>query len=177
MSLTRRLLCLVLLGACGGGPQDPLDPDVVDGVAKAEGDAEGDDRSGTYLIHATDMRACDCQEVQGVDLCDADLTQIGDGSLVALTQTDGYLLLAPATAPGLLSLTGSLDADGAFDLGGIYDVGSVLGEGDIVTRLTGEFSDADRFTALLRTRVSGTLDGESVDCTTELDVTGERQPP
>ena len=173
----RRLLCFVLLGACGSDPQDPLDPDVVDGVAKGEGDAEGDDRSGTYSIQVTTMHACDCGEVMGIDLCDADLTQIRDGSRVALTQTDGYLLLEPATAQGLLSLTGSLDASGAFDLGGLYDLSSVLGEGDLVTRLTGEFSDQGRFTGLLRTRVSGTLDGEAVDCTTEVDVAGERQTP
>jgi len=176
--MTRRLLALVLLAACGAEP-DPLDPGEIDDVAKGEGDADGDARSGTYLIAATSTRACDCAEVQGIDLCDADLTQIGDGSLVTLMQTDGYLLLSPASAPGLLSLTGSLDADGSFDLGGLYDLSSVVGEGDLVTRLTGEFAGADRFTALLRTRVSGTLDGEPVDCRTEVDVTGERQtsPP
>lgn len=171
---TRRLLALVLLGACGAEP-DPLDPEVIDDVAKSGGDAEGDARSGTYRIAATTTRACDCQEVQGIDLCDASLTQLGDGSSVVLTQTDGYLLLEPANAPVPLALTGSLDAAGAFDLGGLYDLSSVLGEGDLVTRLTGEFSGDDRFTALLRTRVSGTLDGESVDCRTEVDVTGERQ--
>jgi hypothetical protein len=174
-------LCTVLLCcACTpDAPVDPLDPAAVDDAAKGEGDAEGDAHSGSYVLHATGMRACDCPEVQGFDLCAADLTQLGDAAVVTFTQADGYLVLAPKTAPETLSLTGSITADGSFDLGGLYDLGTVLGEGDLFTRLTGEFTDTDHLTAVLLTRVDGTLGNDVVDCRTEVDLTGERvsDPP
>ncbi|MBL9100478.1 MAG: hypothetical protein JNL82_05960 [Myxococcales bacterium] len=175
-AFTRLRALVPALGlACGSAaPEDPLDPDAVDEVAKGEGDAEGDARSGAYRLTAEGPRTCDCPEIEGFDLCAADLTALGDQAVVELTQADGYLLLAPRSAPDLLSLAGSLDRDGAFDLGGIYDLASVLGDGDLYTRMTGEFTGADRFAAVLRSRISGTIQGQSVDCRTEVDLTGER---
>lgn len=172
---TRRLLVFVLLGACSGGEPDPLDPDVIDMVGKGQGDAEGDARSGVYVLHTAGERSCDCPTVMEFDLCEADFTQIGDNAVVTFDQSDGYLLLAPEAAPGTLSLTGSLDADGTFDLAGVYDLGSILGDLDLTTRLGGEFAGADRFTALLRTRIRGTIQGDDIDCRTEQGVTGKRQ--
>lgn len=171
------LLLLSLLLACGAPePTDPLDPDAVDEVAKGEGDAEGVDRSGTYRLRAAAMSACDCPEIEGFDLCAADITQLRDDAVVGLTQADGYLVLAPQAAPDILALAGSLDADGTFDLGGIYDLASVFGDGDLYTRMTGEFTDADHFTAVLRSRIDGTINDQAIDCRTEVDLTGERIP-
>jgi hypothetical protein len=172
---TRRLLAFAFLCACGDGELDPLDPDVIDMVGKSGGDAEGDARSGAYVLNAAGARACDCPTVQGFDLCEIDVTQIRDDAVVTFDQSDGYLLLTPAAAPGTLALSGSLDADGAFDLAGVYDLGSIFADVTLTTRLSGEFTGATRFTALLRTRIRGTLEADEIDCRTELDVTGERQ--
>jgi hypothetical protein len=179
VSLPRRLAaCVALLGACPSAPPaDPLDPDEVDEVAKSGGDAEGDARSGSYRLQAGSVAACDCPEVQGVDLCAASLTGLGDDSVVLVTQSDGYLLLAPEVAPGSLALGGSIDADGGFDLAGVYDLASVFGEGSLTTRMTGAFENTDRFAAVLHTRVDGTVLGDAIDCRTELDLTGERIDP
>lgn len=176
MSTPGRLpLCVALLGACTAAPPaDPLDPDTVDDVAKAEGDADGDAHSGTYRLRAGGVAACDCPEIQGIDLCGVDVTGLGDDAVVLLTQSDGYLLLSPEVAPGTLALGGSIADDGAFDLAGIYDLASVFDDGSLTTRMTGEFTSPDRFTAVVRTRIDGSFFGEAVDCRTELDVTGER---
>jgi hypothetical protein len=169
----RPLALGIMLGACASAP-DPLDPDAIDDIAKDEGDAEGDARSGTYLLKATGTRACDCPQVQGIDLCAFDLVALRDGSRVDIAQYDGYLLLTPTGAPAGLALTGPLDGGGDFDLGGLYDLGTALGEGSLLTRMIGAFTGPDRFTATLRTRIDGSFGDDSVDCRTEIDLTGER---
>jgi hypothetical protein len=171
-----RAALLLVLSACSAAPPvDPLDPDEVEDAAQGEGDAQGSARGGTYALAVPGEATCDCPEVMGVDLCDADLTRLASGgATVTVTHADGYLTLAPTGAEALLSLSGSLDADGAFDLGGIYDLSSVLGDGELLTRLTGEFTSDDRFTATLRDRVRGAFGDQSVDCRHEVEVMGER---
>ena len=95
-----------------------------------------------------------------------------------VVHTDGFVLLRYQD----LSLTGPIDADGDFAAGGLFDMTTLVSEGDIVTRIDGEFGtnrDGDRgFEATLRHRLRGSAAVElgspdsmqSVDCTETFSV-------
>lgn len=166
----RLLACAALLAACDDPEPDALDPAVVDAVAKSEGDADGDARSGFYALTTTESRTCDCPELQGFDLCSVNFAQIGGGSASEFVQYDGYLLFSPDSET---PMSGRVDDDGSFDLGGLGDLDTLFTAGEMVTRLTGEFS-GDTLTAVLRTRFDGTILEEPVHCRTEVELAGTR---
>ncbi len=164
---------LVPLLACAQSEPDVLDPEVIQEAAEAEGDAQGSDYSGTYLVSTDASSACDCPTVAGMDLCDNELTSLAAvGGVVDLVQTDGTLILSEDAE--LLTLSGALDADGSFDLGGVYGFSSVVGEVSVYIHLIGGFTDEDRFTGALHSRAVGTYDGDDIDCRTQVELAGLR---
>ena len=168
------LLAACLLLACQTSePDDPLDPDVIQEAAEAEGDARGTDFSGRFDLSLDTTGACNCPEIAGMDLCHNELTTLTTaGGSATLTQSDGYLVLS--ADEGLLSLTGAIDDDDSFDLAGIYGFGAVVGEVSLYIHLLGGFSSQDRFSATLHSRTRGTFNGEAVDCRTEIPLYGTR---
>ena len=185
-ALSRLLALAPLAGGltCSHAEPDPLDPDVVEDIAKEQGDAEGSDRSGAYTLKVADTPTCDCPATSEIALCSVDLTTFTNMGVVAhLTQNDGALVLA-AEGPesgvdfvGDLTLSGPLDSSGDFDLGGIYDLGSLISAGNLYIRLTGRFTGADRFEATLSDRARGSYGDQSIDCRTEAQVVGTRVAP
>ncbi len=169
-------MAIALLAGCSEpAPVDPLDPEVVQEAAEAEGDARGAERSGTFAVTLGAASGCDCPPVMQVDLCVNDLTTLAEmGGAVTLTQSDGFLVLTEDM--GLLNLSGALQASGEFDVAGIYGFGSVLGELGLYVRLVGRFTSADRFTGTVASRALGDLDDEDIDCRNDVEVIGTRIP-
>jgi hypothetical protein len=164
---------LVPLLACSQPEADVLDPEVIKEAAEAEGDAEGSDYSGTYLVTTDASGVCDCPTIAGMDLCDNELTSLAAvGGVVELVQTDGTLILSEDAE--LLTLSGALNADGSFDLGGVYGFSGVVGEISVYIHLIGAFSSEQRFTGALHSRALGDYNGDPIDCRTEVELEGLR---
>ena len=170
-----RWLALLLSACAPDGPADPLDPGEIEQVAKSQGDAAGSDRSGRYLLELTSTPTCDCPTIYEMDLCNNDVSVLAStGGRVSLSQTDGFLLITEDM--GLLTLSGAIEASGEFDVAAINGFASALGEVALYARLTGSFSDPDRFTGTVQTRALGEVDGDDIDCRTEAAVSGVRTP-
>jgi hypothetical protein len=159
--------------ACTQPEPDVLDPEVIKEAAEAQGDAEGSDYSGTYVVATDASGVCDCPTVAGMDLCNNELTSLAAvGGVIELVQTDGTLILSEDAE--LLTLSGALNADGSFDLGGVYGFSGVVGEISVYIHLIGGFSSEQRFTGALHSRAVGEYQGDDIDCRTEVELDGTR---
>lgn len=166
--MTRPLLfALALLApACGS---DGLERSDVEDLAP--GDATGSDASGVYELELF-ARDClgSCLVRAGVitaSLCDAGELAT---EIVEVTQTDGRLVMDSA---GLVveRITGGIDADGSFEVGGF---GTQYGGSVAVAVYSSGTLEGDRFTGTAQSRGSGSVEGNSIDCTAIYEISGVR---
>lgn len=170
-------LAPLLLLTCSEPEPDPLDPGVVEDIAREEGDAEGSDQSGQYVFESVGTPTCDCPMTSQIALCSVDLSTLTTiGVEINIIQSDGALVISAEGPDGAIALSGAIDADGGFDVGGVYNLSSVIGEADIFIRLTGTFSAPGSLTASLLDRVKGQFGDQSIDCRTEGEVAATRVP-
>jgi hypothetical protein len=161
------LAVLLALGAgCIGdeGDGDPLDRDHIDALARAQGSASGNARSGPISL-ALATETCDCPTVeldaQPVDLC-ALVYSPFDSAMPTLSEGSGVLGL---TLDAIL-LTGAIDADGRFVIAGIQDLSNLGGSLELLRRMDGQFEAGDaRAEGWAGQRLVGELVvGERIDC-------------
>jgi hypothetical protein len=169
-------LCGLLAVGCGEEAGD-LDPDVVNRLARTQGNAVGFDLSGEYEIHVTvDCGECPpvlflpqlsmCTALGGVASAGADVVAIG-----TLVQSDGTLLINALDIGG----TGPLDSDGLFAVGRVADLTTAISEGHVVLRVDGGFDlEAERptFEATMRQRIEGKVGDLEADCLQTFDLVG-----
>lgn len=156
-------------------PPDPLDPQTLMDIARAGGDAEGEDLSGRYAVVA-DSTDCDCPESAGLDLCAPEFAVLaGLTGPILVTQTGGYLTWVPEGG-GALGMSGAVGRDGSFELAAIYDLGTLLSEGGVYARLDGEFGAGRQIRGDLDLRVVGTFEDDPLDCRLRFEVSGAPAP-
>ena len=166
--LLRRAALLVALAACEGEP-DPLDADVLQQLARAQGDAEGDAFAGLYLLVGEAEGACDCPKVQGFDLCV--VLSLGAGVVpVDAAHYDGLLVLDLAET---VAYVGGVDRGGDFAVAAIVDASLIAATGDLHSRIDGAFTDR-AFTGVLQNRLVGTYLGDPIDCRARVALTADR---
>lgn len=176
-------LVATLGSACkDDGAGDPLSADAIDSISQSQGDASGDDWSGTYLTEFA-LLSCDCPTVQmemggmpiEFDICEAvDFAPEDGNSPASLLQTEGLLLLELEDSG---QMTGPIDADGNFSVGSRVNLDSLLFENEFLGRIDGEL-DTDEgnahFTALYQQRVVADYLDEHIDCRAKFDLDGTR---
>ena len=168
--LLRPAALLLALAACEGDP-DPLDVDVLQQLARTQGDAEGDAFAGLYFMVGERESGCDCPEVQGFDLCV--VLSLGAGVVPAqAAQYDGLLVLDLAQT---VAYIGGVDRGGDFAVAAILDASLVAATGDLHSRIDGAFTDQG-FTGALQNRLVGTYLGDPIDCRARVALTATRAP-
>ncbi len=152
-------LCLAVAGpACAAEEEDPLSVEALQRVARAQGDAEGQDLAGNYAVSGEGLE-CDCPEVDGLDLCG--LLSIDAPVLPAeVSHYDGLVVLEIS---GTIALIGGTWADGSFTAASILDAGVIGTGGEILSLVEGSFSE-DGFTGEMVNRFVGVYSGEELDC-------------
>ena len=151
---------------CGADPDpvDPLDPELLRELARAQGTASGSARSGTFVLElATD--SCDCPSVefegQAVDICTFAALS---GAAVELLEGSGVLAIADGTESMFMMLRGAIEADGSFIVAETRNLTTLVGPLDALRRMDGQFLDESSAEGWAGQRLIGELGGEHVDC-------------
>ena len=173
-SFYRRCLPLALLAAwgsaCGAEDEDPLSVESLQRVARAQGDAEGQELAGNYVLSG-EGQDCDCPEVEGLDLCG--LLSIDAPVLpAAVSHYDGLVVIEIS---GTLSLIGGAWSDGSFAVASILDAGIIGTGGEILSLVEGTF-DENGFSGEMVNRFVGAYLGEEYDCRGGSELTALRVP-
>ncbi len=158
-SMPRTVLALaatVLIAGCGGGD---LDTDDVTNLPA--GDGQGTAASGTYSVRF-DTTSCVGRCQSPVVIC-----RDGEGSNGQMTavQRDGSFTVVAIGG----TLTGGIDRDGSFTVGALIPFRGL----DAAARWDGQ-SSSNSLTGSMELHVTGTVEGQDVDCTTSADVTATR---
>lgn len=168
---TLAILALAVVG-CSTPPEDPLSDEAIEDVISDEGDADGDQWSGTYAL-ALSQTTCDCPTIAGViNLCE----QIATGNQVEVdvVQTGGYVQVAIEG----YQLGGPVDQTGSFAAAGLFDLTTVVSNGDLTVRLDGQFmkgsSDTANLEGVLVFRIDGSLAQEDLVCERSDNADGPR---
>jgi hypothetical protein len=165
-ALTLVISSMALSAGCFAdeGSDDPLARDRIRALARAQGSASGDARSGPITLVLT-TEACDCPtlevDAQPVDLCALVHSQF-DSATPILAEGSGVLGL---TLDPIL-LTGAIDADGRFVIAGIQDLSNLGVSLEALRRMDGQFEPGDaRAEGWAGQRLVGELlSGEAIDC-------------
>jgi len=164
LTAASRALALLLASSACEEP-DPLDPDELQRLARAQGDARGGDYAGLYLMTGR-SGACACPELQGVDLCRT--LSLGDAAIpVVASQHDGLIVLELAD---IVAYLGGVDRDGTFAVAAILNAGLIAATGELLSRIDGEFSDGG-FVGVLQNRLVGAYLAREVDCRVSTELT------
>lgn len=163
--------CLSVMTGCGSSQ---LSKEEVTSIPP--GNATGSSRSGAYSIEVK-TRSCSGQcpsfKVLGftVRICSEGST---NSELITVTQTDGVLEVSGLSSSMYVQqLKGGIDADGSFDVGG-YQIQENADVG-VAARVKGTIDDQGRIVARASAYGNGTVDGKTVSCTGEFELTGERR--
>ena len=171
---SRRSLPLALVAcvaACVAEDEDPLSLESLQRVARAQGDAEGQDLAGSYAVSGEAL-GCDCPELEGLDLCG--LLSIDAPVLpAAVSHFDGLVVI---DISGTISLIGGVWSDGRFAAASILDAGIIGTGGEVLSLVEGSF-DGEGFAGEMVNRFSGAYLGEEIDCRGASELTGLRIPP
>lgn len=153
---------LTVSAACGSGSEsiDPLDPELVHELTRAQGTASGDARSGIFELQFS-IDTCDCPilevERQTIDLC-----TISSGTFTS-ELNEGSGALAISTQAGLF--TGAIELDDSFVVAGITDLTTLAGPLESLRRMDGQFSsDDDSAQGWAGQRLIGEIPGQTIDC-------------
>jgi hypothetical protein len=166
----RPVLLVLSLGACPAEQStDPLDPATIAALAEAEGDAEGADFDGQYIVSST-QQSCECRQGADPNPCAA---LAGLDGLVDITHIGGYLTLVPIGSTFMFDLSGGVDGDGSFALAAISGIDSLVSSGSIYLRLDGSIEGLE-LAGELAYRLLGTLGDTALDCRATYTVTGFR---
>ncbi len=156
--------------ACVAEDEDPLSLEALQRVARAQGDAEGQDLSANYVVSG-DALGCDCPEIEGLDLCG--ILSIDAPVLpAAVSHYDGLVVIEIS---GTISLIGGVWSDGSFAVASILDAGVIGTGGEILSLVEGTFDD-EGFVGEMVNRFSGAYLGEAIDCRGTSALTGLRTP-
>ena len=174
-SFPGRTLSLALIAAwtaaCVAEDEDPLSQEALQRVARAQGDAEGQELSANYVVGG-DAQGCDCPEIEGLDLCG--ILSIDAPVLpAAVSHYDGLVVIEIS---GTISLIGGVWSDGSFAVASILDAGVIGTGGEILSLVEGTF-DEEGFVGEMVNRFSGAYLGEAIDCRGTSELTGLRSPP
>lgn len=156
------LLLVSLLGCSdASSPDDPLDPESIDELARGQGDATGDDRSGVWQFSYV-AETCDCPKFE-LDGASLDPCELADSLSDSHQILEGSGILAITTQLGVL--TGAIESNDSFVVASHHDISLALGPIDALTRLDGEFSAGNtQAQGWAGQRLIGELAGDSVDC-------------
>ncbi|HFE45267.1 MAG TPA: hypothetical protein ENJ18_07195 [Nannocystis exedens] len=150
-----------LAHACSAAEEDPLSAESLQRVARAQGDAVGQEFAGDFILQGQ-RQDCDCPEldvVDGFDLCG--VLGVEASSLPAqASQHEGLIVVEIS---GTIALLGGVDDDGSFAAASILDASVINVGGEILSFFEGAFDD-DGFTGELTNRFVGTIMGEAIDC-------------
>lgn len=163
--MKRTLLACLLAGplACGeqDGEVDPLDAELIDALAKARGDGNGSEHSGSWQFEYT-LDSCDCPTITVEDLSH-DLCQLDAALLMGVHVVDQVGgILAITTEQGVLS--GAIEADASFVVASHHDATTVLGVLESLRRLDGAFGNTNTASGWAGQRLIGELAGQPIDC-------------
>jgi hypothetical protein len=154
---------LALAGVGVGGcddAEDPLAVETLQRVARAQGDAVGQDHAGIYAL-AGEPGPCDCPEVENVgDLC-AVLNVDVPVLPVSVSHYDGLVVVEIS---GTIALIGAVEADGSFATASILNAGLIGADGDLLSRFDGRFDGEGGLQGELVTRLVADFFGEAIDC-------------
>ncbi|MFO7561166.1 MAG: hypothetical protein R6X02_00880 [Enhygromyxa sp.] len=151
---------------CGAseGPIDPLDPELIRELARAQGSPSASARSGVFKLDPA-TESCDCPslelEGQQVDICA--LVAI-PGIQVQLLESQGVLALADGAESKSLMLTGAIEADGSFIIAEARNFTMFAGPLEALRRMDGQFFNENTAEGWAGQRLLGELGGEHVDC-------------
>jgi hypothetical protein len=170
------LVPLALLVGCAE-PYDALDPDVVNDLARTQGNALGYAYSGDYRVEFDETECGDCNVVGvqflGLMPCLEDPQAVDFGPLTTLVRvihSDGVLRMHEMQVAG----TGPVDADGSFAVGRVASLDAGLGEGTAVMRVDGRFDGDGAFEATMQQHIVGSFSDESYDCRRTFELTATR---
>jgi hypothetical protein len=156
------LAILAVGAACesGSGPIDPLDRELIQELAIAQGAAGGNARSGFYSIQL-EPDECDCPSIelddQTIDPC------VAANFNAELSEANGVLALSAVSVLGLM--TGAIEADGSFVIAGIHDLSTAAGTLEALRRMDGQFAtDDDAAEGWVGQRLIGEIPGQTIDC-------------
>jgi len=164
-------LALAASSCTSPAPEDPLSDEAVEDVISDQGDAMGDQWTGTYAL-ALSQTTCDCPTIAGViNLCE----QIASGNeiKVDVVQAGGYVQVAIEG----YQLGGPVDQAGVFAAAGLFDLTTVLSSGGLTVRLDGQFkgsADAANLDGVLVFRIDGSFGEEPLVCERSDNADGPR---
>ncbi len=147
--------------ACASDEEEPLSAESLQRVARAQGDAEGQEFAGQFVLSGESL-GCDCPDMyvaDDVDLCA--VLEVDTSILPAkASQHEGLVVIEIG---GAIALIGAVDSDGSFATASILDASVINIGGQILSLFTGAFDD-EGFTGQITNRFVGSILGEAIDC-------------
>ena len=189
------LLALSLaLSASACNADDPLDPDLLQRVARLTGDASGTALSGVYPMPAATPRRCECAELDTAvleQLFESPPASATCGNLAAwiflkqirleIRHYDGFMLETDGVPGGILVFTGArLNLTGAVyedDTAELASVTYISGdELQLLARVQLTFDETPgaprSASGLLRSRIVSRVADANIDCEIDFDLEG-----
>lgn len=159
----------LIVVACGDGGLS--ESDVLD---LPPGNATGSALSGTYDLEAITVScsgSCAPVTVFGLIISPCDVGARND-EVATVTQTDGSLQVDVEDSLWASRLSGGVYDDGSFDIGGVKT--ELGGAARFISHATGSISGSGTWTGELEIRTVGSFEGQSRDCTAQVEVDGAR---
>lgn len=191
---------LIALACSACTEEDPLDPELLQRIARRSGDGTGNALSGVYPMPATTPSRCECSAFETSALSallgtnappEATCENLAAWTFLkqfrfAVEQYDGFMIAVDEVPGGILvysgtnlTLTGALDESERASLASVV---SFLGDQvqlRVRAELTFDTSDGEPTTAsgTLRSRILTQVPGSQVDCRIDFDLEGVAQVP
>ncbi len=157
------------LAGCGDG-----DLSVAAVTSIPAGNASGSAASGSYSLKSVTRDCSGSCPTFTYLIFTVKICEVGDSDSASATvvQENGRLTV---TSTGLLvkSLSGGIQSDGAFEVGGVDSQAS--GAVEVTLRASGRIDAAGVFTGTARARGVGNVDGTSLNCVGDYEITGTRR--